>query len=59
MQEGDKVTYIPTGEIGIVKFPSTEEGKVFVVYKCREDWENYKNYTGVSTPITSLKLGWE
>ena len=58
MKPGDKVTYLPNNEKGIVKSISRVEGYVFVVYKCDENWKNYYNYTGASTRISDLKLGW-
>jgi len=65
MKPGDKVCYIPFDgcskhlyENGIVKSVDKLDHFIFVVYKCNNDWENYKNYTGVSTPITKIKLGW-
>ena len=68
LEKGDKVCYIPyqgadpsIWENGIVKsgtLAGNEFGSVFVVFKCDNDWENYMNYTGSSTKITDLKLGW-
>ena len=58
IQAGDKVYYDRNGtkENGIVKLVMTNN--VFVVYRCGEDWENYRNYTGVLTPLNYLKKGW-
>lgn len=61
---GSKVTFISQGtskrkEKGRVKSFSDEKDKVFVVYKCNDDWENYKNYTGEITSLNFLELGWE
>lgn len=60
-KEGDKVRYCPSHgreEKGIVK-SNPENGKfVFVVYKCNNEWHNYKNYTGCATDIEDLKIGW-
>lgn len=52
-----KVIYIPNQEKGIVK-SVVDADFVFVVYSCNNDWENYKNYTGVKTATKDLKLGW-
>jgi hypothetical protein len=51
---GDFVTYIPTGAKGRVKAISEEKEKLFVVFDCNRDWDNYENYTGQSTDITLL-----
>lgn len=59
---GDKVHYQPSyydfekWDNGIVK-EITEE-RVFVVFNCAGDWENYKNYTGCLTKIKDLYKGW-
>jgi len=58
MKQGDKVTYIPNNEKGVVSFMSKIEGCIFVVYNCDENWRNYYNYTGALTRIKDLKLGW-
>lgn len=62
---GDKVHYIPfigvdkeLYENGVIKSHSDNLGTVFVVFKCADDWKNYQNYTGQSTPILQLKDGW-
>lgn len=54
---GDKVIYKPKNEKGIVKFVNNQ--CAWVVYSCGGDWKNYNNYTGESTVLTDLKLGWE
>lgn len=68
---GDKVQYRPhincdksLIENGVVKgFPSKSvdrfEELVFVVYNCNGDWNNYHNYTGVSTHVNHLYKGWK
>jgi len=63
---GDKVCYIPYDgcpkekyEEGIVKSTSAYTTKVFVVYHCDGNWEDYMNYTGALTDINQLKLGWK
>ena len=60
---GTKVTYYPKNGIkehGVVKeVPHPYKGEVRVVYKCNNDWENYKNYTSALTRITDLKIGWQ
>lgn len=58
-QPGDKVTYVPNygrPEHGIVKTVYTD--RIFVVYACHEDWDNYANYTAANTPVEDLKWGW-
>lgn len=66
LKPGDKVTYIKDGkqQKGVVKHTiktddCCPENVVRVVYHCNEDWDNYANYTGLSTNINSLKLGWD
>ena len=57
-QEGDQVTY-QNGhkfEKGIIK--TIEEGRIFVVYNCGGEWENYRNYTAALTPVKFLFKGW-
>lgn len=61
LKAGDKVTYIPSHgaeEKGIVKFNPLNGELVFVVYKCNDNWYDYKKYTGCATNISDLKLGW-
>ena len=61
-----KVHYIPFEgcdksiyENGIIKSHSEyDENILFVVFKCNDDWDNYKNYTGQSVNIKQLKPGW-
>ena len=53
---GDKVTYTPTGEKGIVK--SVRKNDIFVVYNFGMDEENYRKYTAESTPFGTLEAGW-
>jgi len=58
---GQKVTYIPIvgdPEIGIVKAFAVNPESVFVVYKCNNDWKDYKNYTGANTHIKDLYPNW-
>lgn len=59
---GEKVHYCPTHgprENGIIKsLNEYDPTVVFVVYKCADDWDNYKDYTGASTKIADLKSGW-
>jgi len=57
----DKVHYTsPHGSIknGIIKSLNISETFAWVVYNCSDDWDNYQNYTGVSTNIKDLNLGW-
>lgn len=62
---GMRVCYSPDSnsllntENGIVKsFPEDYNGYVFIVYNCNGDWDNYMNYTGQSTKISRLIIGW-
>lgn len=56
---GQKVTYIPTGEPGVVKSVSVESPEsVFVVFSCGGDWENYRNYTAALCKVINLERGW-
>jgi hypothetical protein len=55
---GDKVTYLPTEECGIVKSISDAD-HVFVVYHCAQEWYNYKDYTAARTKIKDLIMGWQ
>jgi hypothetical protein len=62
---GDKVHYIPFKgcnesqyQNGIVKSLHDDGDKVFVVYHCADEWDNYKNYTGALTNVNQLKKGW-
>lgn len=57
LERGDKVTY--KGEIGIVKTLHISMPEfAFVVFKCNEDWANYKNYTSNRVRIADLEIGW-
>lgn len=60
--EGDKVTYTSPNfdkkEFGIIKSIS-DDGVVYVVYHCNNDWNNYKNYTGVNTDPKYLTKDWK
>ena len=58
MNPGDKVTYTPTNEIGILKSLQREEF-AFVVFKCGDDWSNYQNYTAARCMVDELKPGWD
>lgn len=61
MKPGDKVHYLPrhgAKENGIVKSVSPDGDRIFVVYKCNEDWDNYRDYTGCSTAPEDLHKGW-
>ncbi len=60
MKTGDKVTYTPTNEIGIVKSLTTGPGMgVYVVFNCGDDWDNYQNYTAALCDPSNLKTGWD
>ena len=70
VKKGDRVCYEPYPgcpreelENGLVKYiPVAPEGytnlHLFVVYKCRGDWENFENYTSARTHIGQLYYGW-
>lgn len=58
MKPGDKVIYMPKNQKGIIKSLSDDGTSAFVVYNCAEDWENYKDYTGVKTEVVDLTNGW-
>lgn len=62
---GEKVHYIPFEgcdesqyQNGIVKSLHDDIDKVFVVYHCADEWDNYKNYTAALTNFNQLKKGW-
>jgi hypothetical protein len=59
IKEGDKVHYTsPYGnkQNGIVK--TIDEDRVFVVYNCDKQWDDYLNYTAALTHLDHLSLGW-
>jgi len=62
LHEGSRVNYTPYEGAapynGIVKRHSDDIDKVFVVYHCGGDWENYKDYTAALSPVSNLELGW-
>ena len=58
MKFGDKVTYLPTGEKGVIKKISENENKVWVVFQCNEEWDNFYNYTGQLVYKKDIKIGW-
>ncbi len=43
---------------GIIKGFSEDNRHAFIVYNCNDDWDNYKDYTGISTLIEDLLPGW-
>lgn len=60
---GDKVHYIAHAgadpQNGIVKsLHPNLSSIVFVVYKCNNDWSNYRNYTAAATSVEEIKKGW-
>jgi hypothetical protein len=63
---GEKVHYIPFEgcheklyENGIVKTIREDDNtRVFVVYACAGEWDNYFLYTGVPTRKSQLRKGW-
>ena len=65
LKVGDKVHYKPSHfplngfENGIVKeIRSHILHKVWVVYNCAGNWEDYKEYTGCATSLNDLNIGW-
>lgn len=61
LSQGDMVHYTSphgTKENGIVKSINESKTVAFVVYKCNNDWEEYKKYTGATTYIKDLSEGW-
>jgi hypothetical protein len=62
-EPGDYVHYINEHNNEIFKaengrIKSMSGDHIFVVYKCRGEWEHYKDYTGENTPKGSLRHGW-
>lgn len=58
-EPGDKVTYIPTGQKGIVKAGAKNTGGLItVVFECQEDWSNYSRYRGDAFSPERLSHGW-
>ena len=53
---GEKVTYTPKGEKGIVLGFPPSLNYLFVVY---DNWEYYRDYTAISTNVMHLKKGWK
>jgi len=47
-----------TKENGIIKDLNEDQTIAWVVYKCNNQWSNYKNYTGAATNIQDLCKGW-
>lgn len=64
LNTGDKVHYVPSyakpSDVinGIVKSCSEDGSTAFVVFKCDDNWDEYEKYTGQSTKISDLRLGW-
>lgn len=62
MKPGDFVHYTPASG-----FSNPENGRIksinvniaFVVYKCNDEWDRYAEYTGQSTDMSNLSLGWK
>lgn len=63
MKVGDKVNYYcgrgTKDQNGIIKTLSSFSDRVFVVYNCNNDWDNYQNYTAELTYKTDLMSGWK
>lgn len=51
--EGMKVLY-DGKEPGIIKTLNDDGKTAFVVYHCNNDWDNYKQYTGILTNLYKL-----
>jgi len=64
LKVGQKVHYTNLAnkvkiENGIIKsIPEHTTESVFVVYNCRGEWKDYKNYTAALTNLRDLKDGW-
>ena len=60
---GSKVTYTPNfggkTEKGIVHSYFGMRNYVYVVYKCDNNWDNYRDYTPQLTSKGALRLGWD
>ena len=54
---GQKVTYLPKKEHGVIKSIS-DEHHCFVVYHCEGKWEEANNYTAARTSNDDLANGW-
>jgi len=55
LEPGDKVNY-EGRENGVVK--KLGSNKVFVVFNCGGDWENFEKYTAAMCKPRQLKRGW-
>lgn len=55
MNVGDKVLYLNRDK-GIIK--QIDQSKVWVVFNCGNDWDNYQNYTAALCNIRDLSSGW-
>lgn len=61
MQKGDRVHFTRGSgktQNGIVKSVTQSGDTAFVVYNCNGNWDNYENYTAISTNIDDLIEGW-
>lgn len=61
IKPGMKVHYAPLygdKENGIVKALNHDNTRAWVVYHCNKEWHRYDDYTGQSTNIKDLKIGW-
>jgi len=46
-------------EFGIVKgLNEMDPSTVYVVFKCGDEWDLYKNYTGQNVRLSDLNPGW-
>jgi len=57
-KEGQFVVYNPKleNERGRIKSLCSDPNFAFVVYKCADNWDNYKDYTAQRTAISDLVL---
>jgi hypothetical protein len=59
IKEGDYVHYWPgygKPENGRVKHITPHA--MFIVFKCNDEWQHYKDYTGQNTPVEYVRHGW-
>lgn len=57
ISEGTKVTW--QGHKGVVKALHPHDQRyVYVVFKCSDNWDKYKDYTSQRVLLKQLKTGW-
>lgn len=64
LKKGDSVHYAPEHykkhgkyENGVVKSIS-ENGNVFVVFNCNNEWHRFEDFTAANTSPNDLFMGW-